>query len=350
MVSAMTYRIIETPDHLHHGLHLFAAANLETVLDWLDTQVLEEHRLPVDERWLLASIMDHGLTRDTQTRRLLARKEAQQFFKKHPEMRKGATYRTAPYPWEGDPYSSAYDREAKEWWAEYEEFEYSQDIHGQRHVADATENLRSVIRRGTVSAIANEIESLTELLFESGVHDQPIVEAIDVIHELFVYGANDSSRYLDCDADEAFEVTQFCRGQFRRQKSKSVDALRTMSPTEFECLCAELVGQFGLTDVTLTPVVADGGVDIVAFQVLDGSRIKYIVQCKRHSMTNRVDVRVVREVAGVKMDARADRAVVITTSEFTKPARDFARRTRAHSWGVRLVDHKLLKRLLDCTD
>lgn len=100
----------------------------------------------------------------------------------------------------------------------------------------------------------------------------------------------------------------------------------------------------------MTPIVADGGIDIVGFQVLDGKRIKYIIQCKRNSLSNKVNVRVVRELVGVKMDSRADRALIITTSEFTKPVRDFSRRTRAHSWGVRLVDHKTLKRLLDCID
>ena len=346
----MTYRIIETPDHIHRGLQLFAVDNLETILDWLDALVLEERRFLLNERWLLASIIERGLTRDIQTRRLLARKEAQEFFKKHPEMRKGATYRTAPYPQELNLYSPVNDREVEEWWAEYEEFESAQDIHGQRHIADATENLRSVIRTGTASAIEDGIESLNELLSESGIDNQPLVEAIDVIHELFVHGAKDSSCYLDSDDDEAFEVTGFCNGQFRNQKSKSIDELRTMSAIQFEHLCAELVGQFGLTDVTLTPVVADNGVDIVAFQVLNGDRIKYIIQCKRYSSTHKVDVRVVREIAGVKMITRADLAIIITTSEFTKPARKLALQTRAYSWGVRLIDYKLLKRLLDCTD
>ena len=98
VVIAMAYRIIETPDHVHSGLHLFAAANLETVIDWLDTQVknetLQERRLPSEERWFLSTINIRGLTRDSTTRHLLARKEAQDFFKQHPEMRKGATYRT----------------------------------------------------------------------------------------------------------------------------------------------------------------------------------------------------------------------------------------------------------------
>jgi hypothetical protein len=102
----MAYRIIETPDHLHRGIHVFAAANLATVLDWLDRHVwndtLRDARLPTEDRWFLNSLTRHGLVQDVQTRRLLSRKEAQAFFKEHPEFRKGATYRTTPLPSEMD--------------------------------------------------------------------------------------------------------------------------------------------------------------------------------------------------------------------------------------------------------
>jgi HJR/Mrr/RecB family endonuclease len=191
---------------------------------------------------------------------------------------------------------------------------------------------------------------LSEILSESDIRHRFVLQALNALHELFINGANDFSRYLDDGVDEAFEVTRVCKGRFRKLASSSMDMLRMMPPTDFEAMCAELIAQFGLTDVTLTPIVADDGIDVVAFQVLEGKRIKYIIQCKRNSIKNKVDVRVVRELAGVKMDARADRALVVTTSEFTKPAKDFARRTRARAWGIRLIDHKLLKRLLACTD
>lgn len=97
MAIAMSYQIIEIPDHLHRGLHVFAAANLEAVLAWLDMQVntLQEPHLAVEERWFLDSINSHGLTRDSTHRRLLARKEDQKFFKKHSEMRNGEFRRLA---------------------------------------------------------------------------------------------------------------------------------------------------------------------------------------------------------------------------------------------------------------
>lgn len=352
----MPYSIIETPDHLHRGLHLFAAANLNIVTDWLDTQVknetLRERRLPPEQTWFLASLDERGLVRDLSGHRFLARKQAQEFFKQHPEMRRGATFRTSPYPMdESDASKEAVHEEQyiRDWWADYVEFEYDQEIHGNPQVTQATEDLRSAIRTKSISAITEGIESLSGVLAESGLQHRFVFEAMEVLHDLLESGVNDSSRYLGSDVDEAFEVTNLCNGRFRQLAARSVEYLRTISPTNFECLCAELLGQFGLEDIEITPVVADGGIDVVAFQILDGTRIKYVIQCKRNSAENKVDVCVVRELVGVKMDSRADRALVITTSQFTKPARDFARRTRAESWGVRLVDHKLLQRLLDCT-
>ena len=238
----------------------------------------------------------------------------------------------------------------EEWRREYEEFEYAQEIHGNAHISHATDNVRSAIRSETVSAIADEIVSLTEVLSESGFQHQFVIDAIEVLHDLFVSGANDTSRFLDSEADKAYEITNLCHGHFRKMAAESVSELRQMSPTAFECLCAELLAQFGLKEVEVTPVVADGGIDVIAFQILDGKRIKYVIQCKRNSNKNKVDVRVVRELAGVKLDVGADRALVITTSSFTKPAREFSHRTRAHSWGVRLIDHRLLTKLLECTD
>lgn len=147
-----------------------------------------------------------------------------------------------------------------------------------------------------------------------------------------------------------YEVTEFCRGSFRKLAARSIEELRSMIPVEFESLVAEMLAQHGLQDVQVTPVVADGGVDIIAAHVTEGERLKYIIQCKRNSATNKVSVMTVRELAAVKMDASASHALLITTSTFTKPAREFAKRARTQPWGVRLVNYKLLKRLLDLTD
>lgn len=349
----MPYRITETPDHIHRGLAVFAAANLKTVLDWLEVLVesstLHEEKLSPEDRWLLDAVKERGLTRGSSKQRLLATKNAQDFLRKHPEFRKGSTYQTSTYPDRAIDFDT---NAAREDWRDYLEFEFHQDIHGDQHIAHAIDNLRSALRSKTISTVVDEIESTHEVLVESGFRHRFALEALEVLHELLIGGARDRSRYLDQDSEcaEAYEVTGYCNGHFRELARSDIERIRKLTPTGFEHLCAELLGQFGLSDIHLTRIVADGGVDIVGYQVLDGRRIKYVVQCKRYALRNRVDVRVVRELAGVKMDSRADRAIVITTSEMTKPAREFSSRTRNDVWGVRLIDHNLLRRLLDCVN
>ncbi len=109
-----------------------------------------------------------------------------------------------------------------------------------------------------------------------------------------------------------------------------------MDPQVFERLVAELIRRRGY-GVELTCRGPDGGVDIFAIAALDGSR--HIVQCKRYG--RRVGVRFVRELYAVKAYTQASRAFLVTTSSFTGPAVEFARRS-SHELelvdGNRLVD------------
>lgn len=51
-----------------------------------------------------------------------------------------------------------------------------------------------------------------------------------------------------------------------------------------------------------------------------------LIECKRYSIDKPVDVSLVRSLLGVQTDKKANKAVLVTTSRFTKPAKDFAER------------------------
>ncbi len=51
----------------------------------------------------------------------------------------------------------------------------------------------------------------------------------------------------------------------------------------------------------------------------------FVVECKRYSSNNHVGVGVVRSLHGVAQHERANGAIVMTTSFFTEPAKQFAR-------------------------
>lgn len=114
-----------------------------------------------------------------------------------------------------------------------------------------------------------------------------------------------------------------------------------LSGVDFEKLITSLLHQMGF-EALMTKASGDGGIDIVATldQPLVGGR--YLVQCKRFAAGNLVGAATVREFYGaVTADGRAVKGILITTSDFTTQAKDFARRLP-----IELIGCAQLNRLL----
>jgi restriction system protein len=116
-----------------------------------------------------------------------------------------------------------------------------------------------------------------------------------------------------------------------------------MPPRRFEELVAELLERNGYT-VTLTPQTRDGGKDMYAAKHDDFGSFLYVVECKRHAPDRPVGVGVVRALHGVAQHERVNAAMVMTTSYFTGPAREFAEDLR---YQVSLKDYFDLRHWLD---
>lgn len=95
--------------------------------------------------------------------------------------------------------------------------------------------------------------------------------------------------------------------------------IKTIDWSLFEDLCLDYIKSQNC-EANKTAHGADGGIDIEFFY---NKGKKGIVQCKRFSKAD-VGVQLVRELYGVMMAQKADKAVFITSSDFTKDARDFA--------------------------
>lgn len=104
---------------------------------------------------------------------------------------------------------------------------------------------------------------------------------------------------------------------------------------EFERLVGAWFEQRGFR-VGETASGADGGVDLYATR--DGERV--LVQCK-HWRARKVGVEPVRELYGVLAASRGAGAYVVTSGEFTKAAREFARGRE-----IQLVDGSELRKAL----
>jgi HJR/Mrr/RecB family endonuclease len=91
----------------------------------------------------------------------------------------------------------------------------------------------------------------------------------------------------------------------------------------FEELVAELFAARGF-DVELTSATRDGGRDIIAVHETMGLRSRYLIECKRYAPQNRVGLAIVQRLFGVKMAENANKAIIATTSNFTRDAKSFA--------------------------
>lgn len=96
----------------------------------------------------------------------------------------------------------------------------------------------------------------------------------------------------------------------------------SMDGYEFEDFISGLFRRLGF-EVEVTNYSNDGGVDLVATfnqPIFSG---KYIIQCK--NWTGPVGQPEVRDLYGVVMDQRANKGILITPSDYTQQAYDFAR-------------------------
>ncbi len=113
------------------------------------------------------------------------------------------------------------------------------------------------------------------------------------------------------------------RLQFFDSGMKQIDE---MSGVMFESLLFEYFKAIGYKGY-LTPVEADYGADLV----LKKDSIKYVVQAKRWK-DDKVGVEAVQQVVGAIGYYSADKALVITSSLFTKNAKQLAKSNNVELW------------------
>ena len=111
------------------------------------------------------------------------------------------------------------------------------------------------------------------------------------------------------------------------------DSLRTIDRRQFEQLVAEIFDGFGY-EVELTQRTQDGGKDIVAVRRRE-IECRLLIECKRPDPGNAVDVSIVRELLGVKVDDGATKAILATTTRLTRDAHGFVEK---HRWELEAAE------------
>lgn len=97
--------------------------------------------------------------------------------------------------------------------------------------------------------------------------------------------------------------------------------IHELTPRKFEEFVAELLSRLGY-EVELTPASKDGGKDICVARKDHLGTFMYVVECKKYSPANPVKVNLVRQLSGVVQAERATAGILVTTSSFTRGARE----------------------------
>jgi restriction system protein len=116
---------------------------------------------------------------------------------------------------------------------------------------------------------------------------------------------------------------------------KEPDGLFKISPRQFEEVIADLLADMGM-EVELTPATRDGGKDILAYMYTNIGKLLCLVEAKQHNKARPVGVSLVRTLYGTLMDHQATSGMLVTTSRFAKPAKDFQER---HKYQLSLKDY-----------
>ena len=112
--------------------------------------------------------------------------------------------------------------------------------------------------------------------------------------------------------------------RLHRQQAK----LDTITWRELEKLIAELLDNEGY-EVKLGKGSKDGGADIIAFKNLPGvGPIKSVWQAKHYAGGNKIGINLIRELADVRNELGASKAIMVTTSYLTSGALDRVERDK----------------------
>lgn len=107
---------------------------------------------------------------------------------------------------------------------------------------------------------------------------------------------------------------------FKKYPQKLYD----INPRKFEELVASILADLGF-DVQLTQATRDGGRDIIANIKNAVTDFLAYIECKRYSPENTIGVGIIRQVSGVHYLRKPSKSIIVTTSFFTKDAKEEAK-------------------------
>lgn len=189
----------------------------------------------------------------------------------------------------------------------------------------------------------SELEALMEedIIFDSLLNNRIDPEhVIETAYSIFELTDFDTS--FKNDISGIPEMIKDLSDEIIYKISQYPELLYNIHPRLFEELIFKILKKMKMAPV-LTKQTRDGGADIIAFDDNIFTNNKYLIECKRYKTDNKVTVETVRGLYGVKCSEQASKAIIVTTSSYTKPAIEFANR---HPWELELKDFSDIKKWL----
>lgn len=133
---------------------------------------------------------------------------------------------------------------------------------------------------------------------------------------------------VECESDEydSYERT--------RSEAAIENIILSMSPREFEIFVGSIFVANGYDDVFVTQRTRDVAFDFEATEIRHGIKYSIIGECKHYSPSYKVGDEIIRKIHDAQYEKNANIAMVVTSSTFTRDAKERAREYRMTLWDI----------------
>jgi hypothetical protein len=231
------------------------------------------------------------------------------------------------------------------WWDDFLTHGFYDDNLAAEHAGEidtdearhAIESVMGSIHSRDISNIESDIAQLADVCVEMGIAIPAFYEVVESLIEqlsvrdvklIYLAKPDESKIYIP-------ELIVPAHKDLLRLVSQNPLLLYTISPYEFEEIVAEVFRHHGY-NVELTKRTHDGGKDIIVISNKMKINLKFIIECKRYQKESKVSLEQVQRLLGVKLAESANKAILATTSTFT---RDAIRFSRNFLWELELKDY-----------
>jgi hypothetical protein len=215
------------------------------------------------------------------------------------------------------------------------EFEEALDTETDYGLGDYIQSINKALHAKDVTTLKAEFDNLSRVCDELRID---IVDEYDALESHLDVLSIQQSELIYLPTQNLIHIPRLiiaAQDELIGLLAKNPELLFRISPRKFEEIIAEIFLKRGY-HVELTKATRDGGRDIVAMYEHMNIRTKYLIECKRYARTNKVSIAIVQRLFGVKIAEAANKAILATTSTFTRDARQFASN---HIWDLDLKDY-----------